>query len=121
MQRQQEKNPPEPSQSTEQSHPLNLRSVPKGHGTRVSHLRSWSDKAMKLMDKLMELADISYIMEKNDAPTDKNLLFSDELTKTAEILIDRGKVLLQKGARIKLARAQSIERAVLRKQEQLRG
>ena len=72
------------------------------------------------MDKLMELADISYIMEKNDAPTDENILFSNELTKTAEILIERGKALLQKGARIKLARAQSTQRAELRKQEELR-
>ena len=47
-------------------------------------------------------------------------MFSDELTKTAEIFIERGKALLQKGARIKLARAQSIQRAELRKQEELR-
>ena len=47
-------------------------------------------------------------------------MFSEELTKTAELLIEKGKVLLQKGAMIKLARAESIKRAEIRKQEELR-
>ena len=84
--------------------------VTKGPRTRVSYLKSWSEKATKLMDKLMELADVSYIMEQNDAPTDENILFSEELTKTAELQREKGKVLLQKGAMIKLARAESIKR-----------
>ena len=75
MQNQQEKNPPEPSQSTEQSDHPKLNLITKGHGTRVSRLKSWSDKATKLTDKLMELADILYTMDKNDAPMDENFCF----------------------------------------------
>ena len=51
---------------------------------------------------------------------DENILFSEELTKTAELLIEKGKALLQKGAMIKLARAENIKRAEIRKQEELR-
>ena len=47
-------------------------------------------------------------------------MFSEELTKKAELLVEKGKVLLQKGAMIKLARAESIKRAEIRKQEELR-
>ena len=124
-QSQQEKQPPEASQAqpqapNEASHPAIMSLVTKGPGMRVSHLQSWSDKATKLTDKLMELAEVSCIMESNDAPTDENILFSDELTKTAEILIAKGKALLQKGAMIKLARVECIKRAEIRKQEELK-
>ena len=40
------------------------------------------------------MGEVSHIMEKNDAPTDENILFSDELTKTAEIMFEKGKNLL---------------------------
>ena len=121
----QEKQHPEASQAQPQapdeaSHPAIVSLVPKGPGMRVSHLQSWSEKATKLTDKLMELAEVSYIMEHNDALTDENILFSDELAKTAEILIDKGKALLQKGAMIKLAIAENTKRVEIRKQEELK-
>ena len=125
LQSQQEKQPPEASQAQPQapdetSHLAIMSLVTKGPGMRVSHLQSWSEKATKLTDKLMKLAEVSYIMEHNDAPTDENILFSDELAKTAEILIEKGKALLRKGAMIKLARAESIKRGEVRKQEELK-
>ena len=85
MQSLQEKHPPEASQgqpqapnfqlSTQASCPPIMNLVTKGPGMKVSHLKSWSEKATKLMDKLMELANISYIMEQNNAPVDENILF----------------------------------------------
>ena len=48
-------------------------------------------------------------MEKNDAATDENIMFSDEMTAVAEIMIKKGKRILKLASQIKCARAQSIK------------
>ena len=49
--------------STQASCPPIMNLVTKGPEMGVSCLKPWSEKATKLMDKLMELAEVSYIME----------------------------------------------------------
>ena len=48
-----------------------------GHGSRTGRLKSWSEKVSTLADKLIELGDVTHVMEQNDAVTDENIMFSD--------------------------------------------
>ena len=59
-------------------------------------------------------------MEQNDAATDENIMFSNEMTAAAEIMIEKGKRILQLVSQFKCATAQSIKRAQERKEAEER-
>ena len=94
--------------------------IKMGHGSRTGRLKSWSEKVSMLADKLIELSEVSHVMEQNDAATDENIMFSDEMTAAAEIMIKKGKRILQLASQIKCARAQTIKRAQERKEAEER-
>ena len=94
--------------------------IKMGCGSRTGRLKTWSEKVSMLADKLIELGEVSHVMEQNDAATDENIMFSDEMTAAAEIMIEKGKRILQLASQIKCARAQSIKRAEERKEAEER-
>ena len=79
-----------------------------GCGSRTGRLKSWSEK-VSLADKLIELGEVTHVMEQNNAAIDENIMFSDEITAAAEIMIEKGKRILQLASQFKCARAQSMK------------
>ena len=74
-----------------------------GHGSRTGRLQSWLHKLNTLADKMIELGKLTHVMEQNDAVTEENMMFSDEMEVATEIMIEKGRKLLQVASQIKCA------------------
>ena len=69
---------------------------------------------------MIELGKVTHVMEQNDAATEENIMFSNDMEVATEIMVEKAKKLLQLSSQIKCAQAQSIKRAEERKEAEER-